>query len=366
MMIFALVAAMLQGQAMQSPPAFTELHVKVVERAQQLLATQERWNRTDSGECPAGEPTLSLRCAIRAASAEIIPDYQGGGAVMDEARLMVDFIESKKYDSRLNDYNNDPATTFADIQAFLRILHNRIVRQSGSPPAQSANVAAPAASSKAAEAGSCDLELAGDRWQGSCGPMEDVGSQPKLDLKTTAAITSGFWRRDAMPTLVWSGRFTNVNAGDAPLELEEYRDGTAVLRTMWGWFPVVGLQAKAKELHFHVQMARQVAPNAVDHEILERAAAILSDETVWNRADTRECPAAAKTWSIYCAVEKAEIEVTGGFHHRRPAAELVREIVDERTKDNPLGHRMMYYNNAPSTHLADVQSLFKDAIGRIK
>ena len=76
--------------------------------------------------------------------------------------------------------------------------------------------------------------------------------------------------------------------------------------------------------------------------------------------------ATATTWSIYCAVERPQIEVAGGFHHRRPAGELVREIVDERTKGRNYHHRMMDYNNDPTTTLADVRSLFTEALARIK
>jgi len=65
-------------------------------------------------------------------------------------------------------------------------------------------------------------------------------------------------------------------------------------------------------------------------------------------------------------VAQAQVDVAGGFHHRRPAGELVREIVDERTKARNYRHRMMDYNNDPRTTLADVQSLFTEAIARIK
>ena len=67
-----------------------------------------------------------------------------------------------------------------------------------------------------------------------------------------------------------------------------------------------------------------------------------------------------------CAIEKAQVEVTVGFHHRRPAAELVREIVDERAKGRGYDHRMMDYNNDPTTHLSDVRTLFAEAIARIQ
>ncbi|MEO8621821.1 MAG: hypothetical protein ABI625_12200, partial [bacterium] len=95
------------------------------------------------------------------------------------------------------------------------------------------------------------------------------------------------------------------------------------------------------------------------------AATIISSDAVWNRADDRKCPASATTWSIYCAVEKATIEVTGGFHHRRPAGELVRLVVEERTNGKAYAHRMMGYNNDRATTLSDVRSLFAEAIRRI-
>jgi hypothetical protein len=93
---------------------------------------------------------------------------------------------------------------------------------------------------------------------------------------------------------------------------------------------------------------------------------LLSSDAVWNRADDRKCDAAAKTWSIYCALEHATREVTGGFHHRRPALETVRLIVEERTKGRDYSHRLMDYNNDTSTHLNDVRSLFAEALAKMK
>jgi hypothetical protein len=63
--------------------------------------------------------------------------------------------------------------------------------------------------------------------------------------------------------------------------------------------------------------------------------------------------------------ERATIEVTGAFHHRRPAMELVRQIVDERSAGRPYHHRLMDYNNAPTTRLADVRGIIADALSRL-
>ncbi len=111
--------------------------------------------------------------------------------------------------------------------------------------------------------------------------------------------------------------------------------------------------------------AQELPPSELDRTIIARAAAILSSDTVWNRADNRQCPPAATTRSIYCAMARATAEVTGAFHHRRPALELVRRIVDERTAGRAYEHRLMDYNNDPATRLADVRSLFAQALARI-
>jgi hypothetical protein len=56
-------------------------------------------------------------------------------------------------------------------------------------------------------------------------------------------------------------------------------------------------------------------------------------------------------------MEKASVDVTGGFNHRRPALESARLIVEQRTATRGYHHRLMDYNNDPTTRLGDVQSL---------
>jgi hypothetical protein len=44
---------------------------------------------------------------------------------------------------------------------------------------------------------------------------------------------------------------------------------------------------------------------------------------------------------------------------------VVREIVDQRSAGRKYDHRLMGYNNDPSTRLEDVQSLFAEALARM-
>src|SRR5215470_677637 len=321
--------------------------VAIVSRAARLIPTPAHWDKKSTGDCPAHAQTFSLMCALQQAADDAgtnqpehsdcrfhaTKDSQEGSCgvlfgenpiftvvhvpgittgfwrrdatpsevwagkmsdvsspVMYEARQVVNVVTTKKYSARLVDYNNDPETTFADLQKFFRLVEDRVLTQ-----------------------GAADLDKSTD----------DV-------------------------------------------EIEIYTGGSGVARTYAGWFPISGFGVSNGTIRFQLDGKKEVPPNAVDREILERAATIITSDAVWNRADDRKCLATATTWSIYCAVERAQLDVVGAFHHRRPAGELLREIVEARTKDRTYQHRMMDYNNDPTTHLSDVKSLFSEAIARIK
>lgn len=107
-----------------------------------------------------------------------------------------------------------------------------------------------------------------------------------------------------------------------------------------------------------------VAPE--DLRILQRADEILSDESKWDRHDDRVCSAEDRTWSLYCALHKASIEVLGEYQHRRVALQEVRFAVEEATKGMELEHRLMDFNNLPSTRFEDVKKILATAAERVK
>jgi hypothetical protein len=337
----------------------------IVRRAEAILASAAQWTKADTGDCARGAKTFSISCALdqayqeaagisegtagiagevgsatrsdcrfRAAGSsqegacgmlfdevpiitiarapavttgvwrkDIAPSEVWAGKmgsaeypVMYEAEKLVGTLTTKRYDDPVVDYNNDPSTTFADVQALFTALEDRVTR----------NAAA-------------DLE--GD------GP-----------------------RRGAT----------------ADVEIETYANGTGVIRTSRGWFPIVNYSAPGSSPRFQIDLKAEVPANDLDRQIIQRAAALIATDAVWNRSDNRQCPSGARTVSIYCADRQATIEVTGGFHHRRPALELVRVIIEQRTKDKKYDHRLMDYNNDPTTTLADVKSLFAEALTLIK
>ncbi len=103
-----------------------------------------------------------------------------------------------------------------------------------------------------------------------------------------------------------------------------------------------------------------------DVKIVQRAQQILDSPSKWDRADTRVCPADAKTFSLYCALEKATNEVSGKFEHRGAAMQEARFVIDEIAPNRKnYHHRLMDYNNDPTTTFADVQTFFHKLQDRV-
>ncbi len=97
----------------------------------------------------------------------------------------------------------------------------------------------------------------------------------------------------------------------------------------------------------------------VDLQIVQRARQLLDSQAKWNRADNRKCPADAKTFSLYCALETATVQSGRNFEHRGAALQEMRFVIDEITAERNYDHRLMDYNNDPATTFADIQEVFR-------
>lgn len=109
----------------------------------------------------------------------------------------------------------------------------------------------------------------------------------------------------------------------------------------------------------HPNVHPRVTPD--DVRILQRAEQILDSPAKWNRNDNRNCPADAKTFSLYCAIERATDEITGHFAHRGAAMQEARFVIDPIAEKRHYEHRLMNYNNDPTTTLADIQHVLRTA-----
>jgi hypothetical protein len=105
-----------------------------------------------------------------------------------------------------------------------------------------------------------------------------------------------------------------------------------------------------------------------DLRILLRAAELLGDESAWNRKDDRECvdDEATGKRSLFCALQKACIDILGAYDHRRVALQEVRFAVEDATRGRNFEHRLRDFNNLSTTRLADIQRVLRVATDRVR
>lgn len=227
------------------------------------------------------------------------------------------------------------------------------------------------------EPGNCQLlqESGGTgTYAGGCGDMPALESGSpgsgtmRLRLHEAAAISSGRWKADDLPAQVWAGEWPDAAGKSSDVELEVSLVGDGILRTQRGWFAAraVATSYDGSRLSFRIDARGEVPANAMDIAILEQARTLLSDPSHWDRQDDRQCRQGKPSLSLYCALTEAMRLQSGGVHHRRPAMQLVRKLVDARSAGRGYAHRLRDYNNDPRTTFADLQQLLDEAIARAR
>jgi hypothetical protein len=127
-------------------PPVTENDLHVIARTREILDSADKWNHSDTSNCAADATTFSLFCALQKASTEVTGSFDNRGAAVQEVRFSIDdFVgNSKHYNSRLTDFNNDSATTFENIQDVLRTTENNLtMKMSQQLAGQSNNAGVP-------------------------------------------------------------------------------------------------------------------------------------------------------------------------------------------------------------------------------
>lgn len=112
----------------EANPPVTQADLKIVQRAKAILARPAQWNRADNRKCADEAKIFSIYCALEKATTEVNGQFAHRGEVMQQARFVIDETapNARKYDHRLMDYNNDPSTTFNDVQKFFNLLEHRV------------------------------------------------------------------------------------------------------------------------------------------------------------------------------------------------------------------------------------------------
>ena len=90
-----------------------------------------------------------------------------------------------------------------------------------------------------------------------------------------------------------------------------------------------------------------------DIKVLDGATKLLQDGGGWNRNDDRLC-ICGEAWSLFCALARASIDVTGEYDHRRVAIQEVRFTIDDNFPDRWTRHHLQDFNNHKDTRFDDV------------
>jgi hypothetical protein len=107
-------------------------------------------------------------------------------------------------------------------------------------------------------------------------------------------------------------------------------------------------------------------PTTDDLRLLQRADELLSSRARWDRHDTRICLPSATSLSLFCALQKASLDLFGEYGHRAIALEEVRFAIEDVTDGRRFSHRLKDFNNLPSTEFRDVKTVLTIAIHRIR
>ncbi|MBN7817019.1 DUF6197 family protein [Algoriphagus pacificus] len=113
---------------------------------------------------------------------------------------------------------------------------------------------------------------------------------------------------------------------------------------------------------------RDLVFDSIDLKIIQRADSILSDSTKWNKQDDRICDddIANGKYSLFCALYKASVDITGEYIHRRPAMQNVRFTLEKYENGRVVNHRLMDWNNHPDTRFEEVKKVLKESKDEVK
>ena len=85
----------------------------------------------------------------------------------------------------------------------------------------------------------------------------------------------------------------------------------------------------------------------------------MATPAAWNDHDTRDCPAASRTFSFFCGLVEASDRVTANLEMRGAAMQEARFVVDSLANGRKFPHRLMDFNNDPGTGFSGVQEALR-------
>jgi hypothetical protein len=104
----------------------SEIEIRIVDYAMELLSSEERWNRKDNRIC-TDENKVSLFCALYKASIAVDGEYRHKRPAVEMVRQAILERHPKKYEHILRDFNNSPETSLEDVRSALTSARRQLM-----------------------------------------------------------------------------------------------------------------------------------------------------------------------------------------------------------------------------------------------
>lgn len=217
----------------------------------------------------------------------------------------------------------------------------------------------------------CTLHRTGAEFTGSC-DVPCLVNALAIDIdgpRPGASCDASPRRVPAALKEVAPGKYLGTMEGKFPEDPKRFEllpGASGVAKTPFGWFPLRQASVSGDTMQMTIAAGAQLPPTMDDIRIVRRASGLLSKPSRWNRHDDRSCPPDPQAWSLFCALQQATTEVSGGVHYRQPALQAARQEVAAVYGNHVSKHRLMEYNNDPATTLADVQGVLEAAQAKLE
>jgi len=112
----------------QLPPTVDD--IRILERAEALLADERHWDRQDDRTCRPNPERWSLFCALMQATEEVSGGVHYRQPALQAAREVLNEVGGNRLGKhRLMDYNNHPDTTLDEVHQLLRTAQSRLAKR---------------------------------------------------------------------------------------------------------------------------------------------------------------------------------------------------------------------------------------------
>jgi len=110
----------------------TNVDIKIVQRAKEILSSPAIWNRKDTRQCPDNASQYSIFCAMMKAAGDITGNIHYRQPAMQAFRETINVVGRGRFDKhRIQDWNNHPDTTFAEVVELFDLTEQNLKNRVG-------------------------------------------------------------------------------------------------------------------------------------------------------------------------------------------------------------------------------------------